>query len=67
MRCIEAGADFVSLGRAAILHHDFPKQLSANAEFEPVANPVTADYLRKEGLGEAFIAYMSSWGGFVEG
>jgi 2,4-dienoyl-CoA reductase-like NADH-dependent reductase (Old Yellow Enzyme family) len=66
-RCIEAGADFVSLGRAAILHHDFPKQLRANANFEPVTNPVTADYLRKEGLGEAFIAYMSNWGGFVEG
>jgi hypothetical protein len=37
-----------------------------NPGFEPVANPVSADYLRKEGLGEAFISYMATWGGFVE-
>jgi len=66
-RCIEAGADFVLVGRSAILHHDFPQQVSANANFEPVSNPVTAQYLRDEGLGDAFIAYMSTWGGFVEG
>lgn len=66
-RCLAAGADFVLLGRSAILHHDFPQQVRENSRFEPVSNPVTADYLRKEGLGEAFIAYMSSWGGFVEG
>ncbi|WP_279246976.1 hypothetical protein [Candidatus Litorirhabdus singularis] len=41
--------------------------LAANASFEPVRNPVTADYLREQGLGEAFVNYMSTWGGFVEG
>jgi 2,4-dienoyl-CoA reductase-like NADH-dependent reductase (Old Yellow Enzyme family) len=66
-RCLDEGADFVMLGRAAILHHDFPAQLAANAEFEPVRNPVSADYLRQEGLGEAFVNYMSTWKGFVEG
>jgi hypothetical protein len=35
-------------------------------EFEPVNLPVSADYLRSEGLGEAFIVYMSRWKGFVE-
>ncbi|WOJ94846.1 NADH:flavin oxidoreductase [Congregibacter variabilis] len=65
-RCIEAGADFVVVGRSAILHHDFPRQVAAHSDFEPVANPVSADYLRKEGLGEAFINYMATWGGFVE-
>lgn len=64
-RCLEAGVDFVLLGRAAILHHDFPNQVLANPVFECVPNPVSADYLRSQGLGEAFVAYMSSWDGFV--
>lgn len=65
--CLEQGVDFVLLGRAAILHHDFPLQMKANKSFEPVKNPVSKDYLREQGLGEAFISYMSSWKGFVEG
>ncbi|MFT4874535.1 NADH:flavin oxidoreductase [Congregibacter sp.] len=65
-RCIDAGADFVVVGRSAILHHDFPRQVAVNPDFEPVANPVSTEYLRKEGLGEAFINYMATWGGFVE-
>ncbi len=65
-RCMDSGVDFVMLGRAAILHHDFPQLLRANEQFVPVRNPVSADYLRKEGLGEAFVTYMSTWKGFVE-
>jgi 2,4-dienoyl-CoA reductase-like NADH-dependent reductase (Old Yellow Enzyme family) len=66
-QCLEAGVDFVSLGRAAILHHDYPRQLSANPDFEPVQNPVSADYLRSQGLSDVFVTYMSGWDGFVEG
>ena len=62
---MESGIDFVMLGRAAILHHDFPLQMQADNNFTPVRNPVSTDYLRKEGLGEAFITYMSGWKGFV--
>ena len=65
--CFESGVDFIKLGRAAILHHDFPRQMSANPGFEPVSNPVTADYLRSQGLGDAFVTYMSGWDGFVAG
>lgn len=60
------GLDFVILGRSAILHHDFPKKLRADPDFAPVSLPVSADHLRGEGLGEAFIRYMSTWRGFVE-
>ena len=63
--CLEAGVDFVILGRAAILHHDFPKQAMDNPDFKPVETPVTKDYLRSQGLGEAFIKYMAGWDGFV--
>ena len=59
------GADFVLLGRAAILHHDFPNQVAANPDFEQAALPVTAQHLIDERLGPAFVAYMSTWKGFV--
>lgn len=59
------GADYVLIGRAAILHHDFPER-ARDAAFTPVALPVTAEYLTNEGLGPAFVKYMSTWPGFVE-
>jgi 2,4-dienoyl-CoA reductase-like NADH-dependent reductase (Old Yellow Enzyme family) len=65
-RCLDAGVDFVILGRAAILHHDFPQQVFDNPDFEPVTLPVTRDYLRSQGLGEAFLTYMAGWKGFVK-
>lgn len=65
-RCLEAGVDFVVLGRAAILHHDFPQQMQNDPDFEPVALPVSRDYLRSQGLGDAFVNYMAGWKGFVE-
>jgi len=64
--CLEAGVDFVLLGRAGILHHDFPKRLREDPDFEAVRVPVSADYLREQGLGEQFLGYMSTWKGFVE-
>ncbi len=64
-RALDHGADFAILGRAAILHHDYPARLAANADFQPIALPVTRDYLRREGLGPAFVDYMNGWKGFV--
>lgn len=61
---LEYGADFVLIGRAAILHHDFPN-LSRNAAFTPVALPVSREHLVNEGLGPAFVDYMATWPGFV--
>jgi hypothetical protein len=57
--------DFVLLGRAAILHHDWPAKLAGDAAFTPVTIPVTADHLRAEGLGPAMVKYMQTWKGFV--
>lgn len=65
--CLDAGADFVLIGRGAILHHDFARRAIADTGFASVSVPVTRAYLQAEGLGEAFIGYMSTWKGFVEG
>jgi len=62
---LASGVDFIILGRAAILHHDFPLQLKCNPGFTPVEPPVSAEYLRKEGLSEKFVSYMGNWPGFV--
>jgi 2,4-dienoyl-CoA reductase-like NADH-dependent reductase (Old Yellow Enzyme family) len=64
-RALEHGADFAILGRAAILHHDWPQLAAADAAFAPVALPVTREHLRGERLGEAFLGYMATWPGFV--
>lgn len=62
---LEVGADFVLVGRSAILHHDFPRKVAAEPAFTPIALPVAAAHLEKEGLGPAFLNYMRSWKGFV--
>jgi 2,4-dienoyl-CoA reductase-like NADH-dependent reductase (Old Yellow Enzyme family) len=64
-RALEHGADFAILGRAAILHHDFPRLAAADPGFASVSLPVTRAWLRDEHLGPAFVAYMSGWKGFV--
>lgn len=65
-QCMDAGADFVMIGRAAILHHDFPKRVEESRSFVQTGLPVSADYLKQEGLSPTFVDYMASWDGFVE-
>jgi len=65
-KILDAGVDFVTIGRSGILHHDFPKRVMENPEFAPVGIPVSEAYLRKEGLGGNFINYMKRWKGFVK-
>ena len=55
------------LGRAAILHHDYPNRLNADSNFVPVNLPVPAQHLHAEGLSAAFVDYMKNWKGFVKG
>lgn len=64
-RVLEAGADAVTIGRAAILHHDLPERCRRDLRFEPVALPVSEAYLRSEGLSGPFIRYLRNWQGFV--
>jgi 2,4-dienoyl-CoA reductase-like NADH-dependent reductase (Old Yellow Enzyme family) len=63
---LAAGVDFVTIGRAAILHHDFARQVMADPNFEPTKLPVTEAYLAEEGLSEKFLTYMKGWDSFVK-
>ena len=36
-RCLDHGADFVTIGRGAVLHHDFPERVRANPDFAAIA------------------------------
>ena len=64
-RVIDTGVDIAILGRVAILHHDYPNLLSGDGGFAPRHVPVSATTLAEEGLSDTFIAYMSTWKGFV--
>jgi 2,4-dienoyl-CoA reductase-like NADH-dependent reductase (Old Yellow Enzyme family) len=63
---LDSGVHFVSIGRSAILHHDFPLRVAEDPRFEPISTPVSKSYLRKEGLGTNFIHYMHRWPNFVK-
>ncbi|MDB3898917.1 NADH:flavin oxidoreductase, partial [Gammaproteobacteria bacterium] len=65
-KALAAGADWIMLGRAAILHHDFPNRYREDPNFTPVQTPISREHLAAEGLSDAFITYMASWEGFVE-
>lgn len=62
---LDSGVDFVTIGRSAILHHDFPERVINNTNFRAIETPVSKEYLQNEGLSESFIAYMSKWPNFV--
>ena len=65
-RCLDAGADFVLIGRGAMLHHDFAKRALADPHFRSIERPVSRAHLQAEGLGPAFMQYVAStWPRFV--
>jgi 2,4-dienoyl-CoA reductase-like NADH-dependent reductase (Old Yellow Enzyme family) len=65
-RCLEQGADFVLIGRGAMLHHDFARRALADPDYRSPSLPVSRAHLQAEGLGPAFLQYVSStWPNFV--
>lgn len=54
---LDRGADYVLIGRAAILHHDFPER-AHDAAWNPVQAPVSAEYLAAEGVSPTFVEYL---------
>lgn len=63
--CMDAGSDYVSIGKAAILHPSFPRMVDEDRNLEPNWLPVTGDYLRERAVSDRFIEYLSTWRGFV--
>ncbi|MEC7735491.1 MAG: NADH:flavin oxidoreductase, partial [Pseudomonadota bacterium] len=63
---LDSKVNFVAIGRAAILNHDFPNKVMENIEFEPIDLPASRNYLKGEGLSEKFIDYLKFFKGFVE-
>ncbi|OJJ23336.1 NADH:flavin oxidoreductase [marine bacterium AO1-C] len=63
---MDAGIDFVTIGTAAILHHDFPVKVINDPDFQTIQTPVTVEYLQNEGLGQPLIEYLQDrWTDFV--
>lgn len=63
---IDAGCDFVMIGRAGILRHDFPKWTRRDPDYRSPSLPVSADDLRGEGVTDKFLAYLRTFAGLVE-
>ena len=66
-KVLEAGIDFVTIGKSAILHHDFPAKVMADPDFRSVERPVSVEHLQREGLSSRFIDYVKNLKGFVKG
>lgn len=62
---VAAGADVLFVGRAAILHHDWPRRAEADPAWTPAPTPVPEAHLVAEGLGARFIRYLHTFEDFV--
>ncbi|MFN3583847.1 NADH:flavin oxidoreductase [Phenylobacterium sp.] len=54
---LDKGADYVLIGRAAIVHHDFPER-ARDPAFAQLPTPVSAEHLIKEGVSPTFVEYL---------
>lgn len=55
------GYDFVIPGRAAVIHHDMPKLIQADANWKMAKWPVSIEHAAKEGISPKFVTYLRSW------
>lgn len=66
-RCLDMGSDYVLIGRAGIIHHDFPQLAIADPAFGAKPRPLSRDYLRAEGVSDVFLGYIKqNWPDFIE-
>lgn len=65
-RCLDSGADFVLIGKAAIVHHDFARSALADPHYRAAPLPVSEEHLAGEAVGPRFVDYLATnWDDFV--
>ncbi|MCB2059119.1 MAG: NADH:flavin oxidoreductase [Novosphingobium sp.] len=62
---LDGGCDFATIGRAAILRHDFPERVRRDSEYRSPDLPVAPEYLVQEGVSPPFLEYLRGFNGFV--
>ena len=62
---LDLGADYVLIGRAAILHYDFPR-LARDPAFTQVPIPVSAEYMAAQAVSPSFVEYLRNTFKMVE-
>ena len=62
---LEAGCDFVVIGRGAILRHDFPERVRRDVAYTSPPLPVPEAWLNAQGLSTKFVDYMRSWPNYL--
>lgn len=58
--CLAKGADLVTVGTGAILHHDFAARAAADPTFVARDRPVSRETLLAEHVGPAFVDYLAA-------
>lgn len=64
-RALDQGADFVLLGKAAIVQHDFAARLLADPNAQSPELPVSADHLAAQGVSPVFVEYLRTFRNLV--
>lgn len=62
---LDAGADYVAIGKAGILAHDFPKRVQADADYSTPALPVAPAQLESEGISPTMMNYLRGFPGLL--
>ncbi len=64
--CLVRGADFVTIGTGAIIHHDFARRAVTHPTFVSMAQPVSREHLAAERVSPSFVDYLAAgWDDFV--
>ncbi|WP_028973902.1 NADH:flavin oxidoreductase [Spirochaeta cellobiosiphila] len=63
---LSEGVDYVTIGKAGILAHDFPQRIKNDPFYLSPYLPISEEDLRKEGVGDAFIDYLRGQRNFIK-